>query len=106
MKVTRISIATNITRTRDINISEEQLRLLENEAGSASEISRKLGLSISEHDLKFIRTGVVEDDWDIMVERDEEQRDVTEQEKKDRKELTSEEMYKKYGYHYTKRPGE
>jgi hypothetical protein len=63
MKVTRTSMLTNITRTRDLPITEEQLNLFE----SGDELIQNVFPELSADDREFIMTGISDEEWDRFI---------------------------------------
>lgn len=66
MKITRTSIVTGITRTLDINITEEQLQ-----AWKDGMFIQDAAPHLSPDDREFIISGITPDEWDeVMVNKE------------------------------------
>ena len=65
MKITRTSMATGITRTRDLPVTPEQMADWENGA-----LIQKAMPNLSADDREFVMTGITDDEWDNMFNED------------------------------------
>lgn len=65
MQITRTSMLTNVNRTLDIDVTNEQLSRWEN-----GELIQLAMPHLSSSDREFIMTGIVDEEWDILVEED------------------------------------
>ena len=61
MKITRTSMATGITRTRDLPVTPEQMADWENGA-----LIQKAMPNLSAGDREFVMTGITDDEWDNL----------------------------------------
>ena len=59
MLITRTSILSNKTRTRDINLTQDQL-----DAWESSVLAQNAFPHLSADDREFIMTGITSDEWD------------------------------------------
>ena len=62
MLVTRTSPITGNVNTRDLDVTEEQLKLYE----SGAVLIQKLFPNLSDSDREFIMTGTTDEDWDYI----------------------------------------
>ncbi len=62
MKVTRTSMASGITRTLDLPVTEEQLRRWEE-----GEFGQRVFPHLSDDDREFIKTGITKEEWDEFL---------------------------------------
>ena len=65
MKITRTSMATGITRTRDLPVTPEQMADWENGA-----LIQKAMPNLSADDREFVMMGITDDEWDNMFNED------------------------------------
>lgn len=68
MKITRISMITGITRTKEIDVTPEQLKRWNEGKG---ELIQKAMPNITDDERDFILTGTTEDEWEKAFEDDE-----------------------------------
>ncbi len=74
MYITRTSIISNIERTLDINVTDEQLK----DWQSGTNIQTAMP-HLSKSDREFLKTGIVDNEWDAAFkDEDEEQEDENE----------------------------
>jgi hypothetical protein len=66
MKITRKSVITGVERTKELDVTEEQFRSLENGL-LIQDAFPNLTLS----DREFLMTGIVEEEWNDMFKEDE-----------------------------------
>lgn len=66
MQVTRKSILTGIERTRDLDVTQEQLDAYTRGEGYVQTIFPHLNAN----DREFIMSGITEEEWDDIVEED------------------------------------
>ena len=66
MNITRTSRLSGITRTRDLNTTQEQLG-----KWASGMLIQEAMPSISSDDREFIKTGITKEEWEIMFEGDE-----------------------------------
>lgn len=66
MNVTRTSMATGITRTLDLPVTEEQLRRWEE-----GELAQRVFPHLSEDAREFIMTGITKEEWDEFMPTEE-----------------------------------
>jgi len=62
MKITRTSPFTGITRTKEIDITPEQV-----EAYNNGEVIQRAFPHLSAGDREFIKTGITDEEWDTML---------------------------------------
>jgi hypothetical protein len=70
MLVTRKSIASGKTRTRDLPITELQMFKF-----NSGELAQDAFPNLSDSDREFIMTGVTDDEWNMMFPEDDFERD-------------------------------
>lgn len=63
MEVTRMSIISGVVRTRDINITEEQLNRFQN-----GELIQRVAPHLSADDREFLISGISSDEWNTICE--------------------------------------
>ena len=66
MLITRTSILSNKTRTRDINLTQDQL-----DAWESGVLAQNAFPHLSADDREFIMTGITSDEWDAAFKEDE-----------------------------------
>ena len=66
MLITRTSILSNKTRTRDINVTQDQL-----DAWESGVLAQNAFPHLSADDREFIMTGITSDEWDAAFKEDE-----------------------------------
>lgn len=62
MIVTRVSPVTQLTNSRDLDVTEEQLKTYEEGRG----LIHRIFPTLSESDREFIMSGLTDDDWDFI----------------------------------------
>ena len=67
MKVVRKSIISGITRTRDLDVTEEQMKSWMN-----GELAQNAFRNLSPSDREFIMTGITDDEWEETLGDDSE----------------------------------
>jgi hypothetical protein len=67
MRITRTSLLSGITHTREIAITEEQIARWE-----AGEFIQEVAHDLSPEDREFIMTGITPEEWDTEFGKDEE----------------------------------
>lgn len=67
MKITRKSTFTGVERTRDLNITEEQLA-----AYNAGALIQNAFPHLSDSDREFFKTGVTDEEWETVFGKEEE----------------------------------
>lgn len=63
MKITRTSFLSGLTRTREIDVTQEQLDRWE-----AGEHIQNVAPHLSASDREFIISGITDDEWDVYEE--------------------------------------
>lgn len=61
MKITRESLYSGATSSKDIDITEEQLA-----AWQQGELIQNVAPHLSDHDREFIMTGITPEEWDAV----------------------------------------
>lgn len=62
MKVTRKSLISGVERTREIDVTDEQLRRWQ-----AGEVAQNAMPHLSDSDREFVMTGITDDEWATLV---------------------------------------
>lgn len=62
MEITRTSIISKETRTRELDVTQEQLSRIEN-SYITKELIQNIVPHLSIHDREFIMTGITEEEW-------------------------------------------
>lgn len=74
MLITRTSIFSNITRTRDLPVTEEQMKKFLNK----EDLVQNIFPHLSPSDREFIMTGITSEEWDEEFLREDEELDDNE----------------------------
>jgi len=67
MEITRTSIITGTTRTKDLNVTPEQIK-----AWEGGKLIQDAMPQLTADEREFILTGVTQDEWDKYIKDDEE----------------------------------
>jgi hypothetical protein len=76
MDITRKSLATGVTRTRDLNITPQQIDAYLNGA-----LIQNAFPQLDADDREFFKTGITSEEWEQLYKEDVEDKDLAEQER-------------------------